>query len=109
MYLKKAPMCDPDHSGLMSPASWWGGNDGRWSKTMVKTTMVKTWSSDMNMLITALEHRKRSEDCRAQAAECRKIAGRWPGLVKRQYEELARQWLMVAKLAETSSISACAA
>ncbi len=68
--------------------------------------MVKTWSSDMNTLITALEHRRRSEDCRAQAAECREIAGRWPGLVKRQYEELARQWLVVAEQAETPSIGA---
>jgi hypothetical protein len=72
---------------------------------MVKT-MVKTRSSDMNTLITARERRKRSEDCRAQAAECRAIAGRWPGLVKRQYLELARQWLVVARLAETSSIGA---
>jgi hypothetical protein len=67
---------------------------------------VKTWSFDMNTLITTLEHRKRSEDYRAQAAECREIAGRWSGPVRHQYEELARQWLVVAKLAETSSITA---
>jgi hypothetical protein len=62
----------------------------------------------MNTLITAVEHRKRPEEYRARAAECWEIAGRWPGLVRRQYEELARQWLVVAKLAEMPSIGASA-
>ena len=70
----------------------------------------------MNTLITALRQRKnagvivaalptagqsRSEECRAHAAECQEIANRWPDPIKHQYEELARQWQVVAEQAET--------
>ena len=80
----------------------------------------------MSTSITALEHRKRAaviasaprafrEDAHAlrptpltaghsryeeylqQAAECQEIANQWSDLVKQQYEELARQWLMLAR------------
>ena len=42
---------------------------------------------------------RRREACHSEAAECQKIAGRYSGLVRSQYEELARQWLLVADLA----------
>ena len=43
----------------------------------------------------------RAQDLRAQAAECQTVANRWPDdLLKRQYEELARQWLVLAEHAE---------
>jgi hypothetical protein len=70
----------------------------------------------MNALITALLQRtgvgvfaaalppagpSRSQDYRAQAAECQSVADRWPeDLVRQQYEELARQWRVLAKRAE---------
>jgi hypothetical protein len=70
----------------------------------------------MSALITALWQRNklgvaaaalpqvdqsRSQDYRAQAAECQKVANRWPDdLVKQQYEELARQWRALAEHAE---------
>lgn len=39
------------------------------------------------------------DDFRAQAAECQELASHWGGEVKRQYAELARQWLEIAELA----------
>jgi len=43
----------------------------------------------------------RSEEFRAHAAECRELANRIRDPeVKRQYEELARQWLELAEHAE---------
>jgi hypothetical protein len=39
----------------------------------------------------------RSDEFRAQAEECRKLASSVGGLIKRQYEELARQWLELAE------------
>jgi hypothetical protein len=43
----------------------------------------------------------RSEEFRAQAAECQQVANLWPDdLVKEQYEELARQWRVLAEQAE---------
>lgn len=39
----------------------------------------------------------RYEEYREHAAECQEIADHWSDLVKQQYEELARQWLMLAK------------
>ena len=49
-------------------------------------------------LITA--GRPRSAEYRALAAECQGIADRWSDLAKQQYEELARQWLVLAERAE---------
>ncbi len=83
----------------------------------------------MSTSITALEHRKnvgviasdprpsaegahalkptlltagqsRYEEYREHAAECQEIVNHWSDLVKQQYEELARQWLMLAKQIE---------
>jgi hypothetical protein len=43
----------------------------------------------------------RSEEFRAHATECRELANRIRDPeVKRQYEDLARQWLELAELAE---------
>ena len=42
----------------------------------------------------------RCEEYRAQATECLEIANRWPDLIKDQYEQLARQWLVVAEQSE---------
>ena len=49
-------------------------------------------------LITAGQ--SRSAEYRAHAAECQGIADRWSDLAKEQYEELARQWLVLAERAE---------
>jgi hypothetical protein len=46
--------------------------------------------------VAALFARSRVEDYRAQAAECQEIADGWSGLVREQYEQLARQWLILA-------------
>jgi hypothetical protein len=70
----------------------------------------------MNSLITALWQRQKvavltvappttgrsqSWAYRAQAAECQQVANRWPNdLVREQYEELARQWRVLAAHAE---------
>jgi hypothetical protein len=43
---------------------------------------------------------KMTDDFRAQAAECQEIANHWGGEAKRQYEELARQWLEIAELVD---------
>jgi hypothetical protein len=42
----------------------------------------------------------RSEEFRAQVAECQKLADHSPGLIKEQYEQLARQWLFLAERAK---------
>ena len=42
----------------------------------------------------------RFADYRAHAAECQEVADRQDELIKRQYEELARQWLVLADQAE---------
>jgi hypothetical protein len=69
----------------------------------------------MNSLITAFWQRQkvavltvappttgRSQSYRAQAAECQQVANRWPNdLVREQYEELARQWRVLAAHAES--------
>ena len=41
-----------------------------------------------------------AEEFRACAAECQEIATHWEGEGRRQYEELARQWRVLARLAE---------
>ena len=41
-----------------------------------------------------------SADFRARAAECQRVADRQDELIKSQYEELARQWLVLAEQAE---------
>jgi hypothetical protein len=41
----------------------------------------------------------RSQEFRSYARESQEIADRWPGLIKQQYEALARQWLMLAERA----------
>jgi hypothetical protein len=46
--------------------------------------------------VAALFGRPRVEEYRAQAAECQEIAEGWSGLVREQYEQLARQWLILA-------------
>ena len=40
------------------------------------------------------------EKFRAEAAECLELANGWSGLIKDQYEELAHQWLWLARQAE---------
>jgi hypothetical protein len=47
-----------------------------------------------------LASKSRSEVCRGQAQECLEIGNRWSDLMKDEYVELARQWLMLAKQAE---------
>jgi hypothetical protein len=68
----------------------------------------------MNMLITtpfgqhnwatdaasSTSQRSRAEEYRVQAAQCQEIAGRSLDHLKHQYEELARQWLVLAAQAE---------
>ncbi len=39
----------------------------------------------------------RYAEYREHAAECLEIANHWSDLIKQQYEELARQWLILAK------------
>ena len=43
----------------------------------------------------------RCQEYRVRAAECDHIANRWPGLIKQQYEELARQWRVLAEQLNT--------
>jgi hypothetical protein len=38
-----------------------------------------------------------ADDYRARAADCQEVANRWSGLIKDQYEELARQWRELAE------------
>jgi hypothetical protein len=67
----------------------------------------------MKTLITALGQRnnarvtvaalltagQRSEEYCAHAAECQDIANHWPDLIKYEYNEFARQWLVLAEQA----------
>jgi hypothetical protein len=46
---------------------------------------------------TSTGAQSRYEEYREHAAECQEIANHWSDLVKQQYEELARQWMMLAK------------
>ncbi len=71
----------------------------------------------MNTIITALGQRKfadavtlqvaalpsRCGDFQANAAECKRIADRCCDSVKHQYEQLARQWLLLAEHAGSKS------
>jgi hypothetical protein len=41
-----------------------------------------------------------AEEFRAWAAECQELANHWGDEGKRQYAELARQWLELAELAD---------
>jgi hypothetical protein len=52
-----------------------------------------------HVIATALTTASRSEEYRAHAVECQEIADRWSDPVKHQYEELARQWLILAEQA----------
>jgi hypothetical protein len=47
----------------------------------------------------------RSENFRAQAAECQEIAKRCGDELRRQYEQLAQQWLELAERAESGHIT----
>ena len=48
----------------------------------------------LNALFT--HRQQRNVDFRKHAAECLEIAARHGELIKEQYEELARQWLIIA-------------
>jgi hypothetical protein len=50
--------------------------------------------------------RSRSDQFRAQAAECHKLASRCRDLTKTRYEELAQQWLELAERAERQDSAA---
>src|SRR5262249_652097 len=82
---------------------------------MHKSRCWGTWRWDVSTRFPALERRKTidvfaptpltqnrlpPEGYRARAAQCQQAADRWSGLIKRQYEDLARLWLMVAELTE---------
>jgi hypothetical protein len=45
----------------------------------------------------------RSDEFRAHAWECERLARRFSGLIRRQYEDLARQWLDLADRVERQS------
>jgi hypothetical protein len=45
-------------------------------------------------LLTTVQY---AEEYRAHAADCQEVADRCSGLMKDQYEELARQWLELAE------------
>jgi hypothetical protein len=47
--------------------------------------------------------RSRSDEFRAHALECQKLADFFGGLIRCQYEELARQWLELAERADGKS------
>jgi hypothetical protein len=42
----------------------------------------------------------RSDEFRAQASQCQRLANQFDGLIRCQYEALARQWLTLAEQAE---------
>ena len=42
----------------------------------------------------------KGEEFRNCAEECQEIANRWEGELRRQYEDLSRQWLVLARLAD---------
>jgi hypothetical protein len=42
----------------------------------------------------------RSDEFRAQASECQRLAKQFDGLIRCQYEALAQQWLKVAEQAQ---------
>jgi hypothetical protein len=45
---------------------------------------------------------RQSEEFRGYAAECEDLAKWYGGLIKQQYEQLARQWRFLAEQAETN-------
>jgi hypothetical protein len=56
--------------------------------------------NNAGVIAAALLTEQQCEDSRANAAECQEIATYWPDLLKRQYEDLARQWLLLAEQSE---------
>jgi hypothetical protein len=47
----------------------------------------------------------RSEEFHAHAAECEELAKCYGSLIKKQYEQLARQWSFLAKRAEAETFN----
>ena len=64
------------------------------------TAIVESAASKVRIPAFGSPCEPQSEEYRARAAECHRLADRWSGLIKRQYEDLARVWLTVAELAE---------
>ena len=48
--------------------------------------------------------RSRSDEFRAHASECQRLADFFGGLIRRQYEDLARQWLELAERADAKTL-----
>jgi hypothetical protein len=46
----------------------------------------------------------RADEFRANALECQKLADFFGGLIRRQYEELARQWLELAERLDNKAL-----
>jgi hypothetical protein len=46
----------------------------------------------------------RADEFRTNALECQKLANFFGGLIRRQYEELARQWLELAQRLEEKAL-----
>ena len=60
----------------------------------ISTTFVKNAPAAESLLDAT--GKARNEEYRERAAECQEIANHWSDLIKQQYEELARQWLMLS-------------
>jgi hypothetical protein len=54
-------------------------------------------------IATALPTERQRQDYRVDAVECQEIATSRPDLLDSQYEDLARQWLVLAEQAEWNS------
>jgi hypothetical protein len=61
-----------------------------------------------NRIAAALIAQSNAEHFRENALECKGIAERWSDPIKRQYEELARQWLLLAEQAASEGSPAAA-
>jgi hypothetical protein len=51
----------------------------------------------------------RADEFRANALECQKLADFFGGLIRRQYEELARQWLELAERLDNKALESSVA
>jgi hypothetical protein len=67
--------------------------------TLTTATGLRKFGHAIAAALTTADDLRR-EACLSQAAECQAIAGRCSDLLRSQYEELARQWLLVADLAQ---------
>jgi hypothetical protein len=98
MSLEATPPREPDRIVRLGTVKISAAMQRYWRRTVTTPTARSGNRESADGAATPLDTPQfRAENCRAHAAECQATAHRCSGLIKKQYEDMARRWLMAAE------------